>query len=299
MVSSAVRAQPGCAGVEESLGRDPPKMIVVGDVEDPVARATRAHHARQPQLGEMLGHGRGLDANVVGEVVDRVLPVQQRPHDPQPGWIREHAQHADRPLDLPVRGINWLRGHVDSLPDTMRPLQPPAERVRRGWLTGLVVIVTLMAAAPPVLAHGEVGVMRIQALRSVGPLRVYVETGVLHTDNDLATDAEVSATLTGPDDATVGPVPLPRISGARYGAEIEVSTPGTWTVAFTSAAPTATATGAVTVPEPSPTSTATAAPTTTTTTTTTDNGEGTSGAVVIGLIVAMGLAVLVTLWRRS
>src|SRR5437588_11766362 len=52
---------------------------------------------------------------MVGEVVDRVLAVQQRPQDPQTRGISEQLQHVGRSVELRVGRAIYLRTHVDSV----------------------------------------------------------------------------------------------------------------------------------------------------------------------------------------
>lgn len=101
-------------GVEERFLDEAPDVVVVGQVEDPSALAAGAHQAAEAKLGEMLGHGRRSCAEVVGELVDRMLPVEERPHDSEPSRVGEHREHLDRPVDLSVhRVLNFLRIHAD------------------------------------------------------------------------------------------------------------------------------------------------------------------------------------------
>lgn len=97
----------------------------------------------------------------------------------------------------------------------------------------------LLVGAPPAGAHGDEGEMTVIAAEpGADPDTVRVEIGLLYAnDDDLATEATVTATLTNADGQTVGPVPVPRIEDARYGTEIAVPSPGTWTVVVTSTNP--------------------------------------------------------------
>lgn len=107
-------------------------------------------------------------------------------------------------------------------------------------------------------AHGDEGEMTLTRFEQVGPVTVEVEVGIVYEgDGHLAEDAAVSATLAGPDGATVGPVELIRTgeNSSLYAASIDVTAPGDWEVEVTSTEPDAEATGRVTVSEQEPAST--------------------------------------------
>jgi hypothetical protein len=178
------------------------------------------------------------------------------------------------------------------------PLFPP--RHRAGLCRALAVVLPLTFAgavllAPAAGAHGQAGEITVLDASPAGPLAVTVEVGIVFgNDGDPAEGATVTATLTGPGGAEVGPVPLPAVRGARYGSTIEVPAPGPWTVAVASTDPAGTASAAVEVP------TAPATTTTMTTTTTTAPAPGTTAATVApagedgpnrGLIVLATLAI--------
>jgi hypothetical protein len=101
------------------------------------------------------------------------------------------------------------------------------------------VSISFAFTAAPAGAHGDEGVMTvIAAEQGASASTVRLEIGLVYAnDDDLAEEATVTAMLTGPSGETVGPVTLPRITGARYGADAEVPSPGTWTVVITSTAP--------------------------------------------------------------
>jgi hypothetical protein len=73
----------------------PAHMCVLDDVEDPGPMAAATHQAGKAELGEVLRHAGWLGPNVVGEIVDGVLPMQERPDDPQAGLVAEELQDAD------------------------------------------------------------------------------------------------------------------------------------------------------------------------------------------------------------
>lgn len=103
-------------GVEQRLLGQLADMDVVGGVELAVAVPSHPHEAAQAQLGQMLGHRRRLGADVGSQLVDRVLPVQESPQDPQPGHIGEQLQGRHRQLQLLVGGLlDYLRIHAATL----------------------------------------------------------------------------------------------------------------------------------------------------------------------------------------
>ena len=129
-----------------------------------------------------------------------------------------------------------------------------------------VLAVVLLVGASPAAAHGDEGELTLTKVEQTGPTTVSIEVGIVYEgDGHLAEDANVSATLTGPDGATVGPVDLTRTSDTTslYQATVEVPAPGDWSVSVESAEPAGEVTGGVTVAERADTSSATAAPTTT------------------------------------
>lgn len=129
-----------------------------------------------------------------------------------------------------------------------------------------VLAVVLLVGASPAAAHGDEGELTLTKVEQTGPTTVSIEVGIVYEgDGHLAEDATVSATLTGPDGATVGPVDLTRTSDTTslYQATVEVPAPGDWSVSVESAEPAGEVTGSVTVAEQADTSSTTAAPTTT------------------------------------
>jgi hypothetical protein len=129
---------------------------------------------------------------------------------------------------------------------------PHPPRPRSSFELGVAALVTVVVALAvwpsPVGAHSDDGVMTVLTAEQAGPGAVRLEVGLVYAnDDDLAEEATVGATLTGPDGASVGPVELPRISGARYGADVEVPGPGDWSVAFVSEEPVAEAAATVEV----------------------------------------------------
>lgn len=79
-------------GVLECLRRERFDVLVLEGVEDVVATSSDAHELCQSQLPQVLGDGRGTGADMVGELVDRVLAVKERPDDPQPGRVSKKLE---------------------------------------------------------------------------------------------------------------------------------------------------------------------------------------------------------------
>lgn len=114
---------------------------------------------------------------------------------------------------------------------------------RRLLLAALTLVVL---GAAPAVAHSDDGTMTVTSATVEGE-SVRLEVGVLYADEDLAEEATVSATLTEAGGGHVGPVPLRHVSGARYGATVDLPGPGEWTAAITSTSPAAEATTTFTV----------------------------------------------------
>lgn len=136
----------------------------------------------------------------------------------------------------------------------------------------------LVAMAAPAGAHSDAGTMTITTAEQIDPTTVRVEAGIVFAnDGHLALDASVSATLTGPAGATVGPTPLAKQPGntSLYRADIAVPGPGSWAVAVSSTDPTSQATATVEVAAQPSTTTG---PSTTSTPPTTASGAATASA---------------------
>jgi hypothetical protein len=143
-----------------------------------------------------------------------------------------------------------------------------ASILRSVLLTGAAVL-TLLAGTGVASAHGDEGELTVTKLEQVGPTTIAVEAGIVYEgDGHLAEDAEVTATLSGPGGATVGPVQLVRTgeSTSLYAATVEVPAAGDWSVEVTSTEPAAEATQSISVTEQ-------AAPVSSTTTPTDDAGD--------------------------
>jgi hypothetical protein len=122
-------------------------------------------------------------------------------------------------------------------------------RIRLLTLLAALALV-LVAGTSPAAAHGDEGELTLTKVEQTGPTTVSIEVGIVYEgDGHLAEDAQVSATLTGPDGATVGPVDLTRSGDTTslYQAAVEVPTQGDWAVAVTSTEPAGEVSGSVTV----------------------------------------------------
>jgi hypothetical protein len=126
-------------------------------------------------------------------------------------------------------------------------------RPRRSALLFLAALaIVLVLGTPAAGAHSSDGELTLTKVEQTGPTSVDVEVGIVYAnDGHLAEGATVTATLTGPGGATVGPVDLTRTgeTTSLYAATVEVSAVGDWTVAVTSTDPTGEVSGSVAVAE--------------------------------------------------
>lgn len=124
-------------------------------------------------------------------------------------------------------------------------MRSPARHVTLATVA-VAALLTLMTGTAG--AHSDEGAMQILSFDQTAPLSATIEVGVTFVnDGHLAPDAAVQATLSGPNGATVGPIPLPGggEGSGLYRAEVTLPEPGTWTVEVTSTEPTATASGSL------------------------------------------------------
>jgi hypothetical protein len=131
----------------------------------------------------------------------------------------------------------------------MRPLRTAAPQLA---LLLAVTVAVLGVGALPAGAHGAEGELTLTKAEQTGPTTVEVEVGIVYAnDGHLAESAAVTATLTGPDGATVGPVELTRTgeTTSLYAATVDVTAVGEWSVAVTSSEPAGATSGSVTVVE--------------------------------------------------
>ena len=136
--------------------------------------------------------------------------------------------------------------------------------IRAARVFAAALVVTLGAAAvaaAPAAAHSDDGEMTVTRADATGDTTVEIEVGIVYTnDDDLATEATVTATATISTGATVGPIDVPNTNDALYAATIELPEAGVWTVSLSATDPTASATAEVDTTAVTPTTTA--APTT-------------------------------------
>ncbi len=86
MIETAARGD--VCGVGYRFSGKCSNMGMFARVEDEVALATLRYEPRLPELTKVLGNSRRRDADVLGEIVDRVLSMKQSPEDPEPGFDR-------------------------------------------------------------------------------------------------------------------------------------------------------------------------------------------------------------------
>lgn len=120
-------ASDGVVGLEQRLGGDALDVLVLRAVEDAVAYTAGPDEAREAKLGEMLRDRGRLGAHMRGELVHRVLAMEQRPEDSKPGRVREQLEGVRRDLELIVRRFPaYLRTHADSMA-RLRAVNQPGE----------------------------------------------------------------------------------------------------------------------------------------------------------------------------
>ncbi len=102
---------------------------------------------------------------------------------------------------------------------------------------GLVGVLSLLAMAPA-HAHDDVGTLTVAEATASGNAVSYAVDVVFVNDGHPASDATVTVVAEGPAGATVGPLSMTETATAgRYGATVDFSAPGGWTVRFTSLTP--------------------------------------------------------------
>jgi hypothetical protein len=160
-------------------------------------------------------------------------------------------------------------------------------------------------------AHGPVGTLGIEVTAGDAPLTARVRVLLEYVnDRDVAPGATVTATATGPDGGTVGPVPLVDRGQGVYDTELTMPSAGTWTVAVTAADPAAVAEATVAVRPANATSDdddpgATGDPTSSSSadrasgeTGSSDDGPGPVVLVGVAVVVVAGAALALLLVRR-
>jgi hypothetical protein len=101
-------------GLEQGLLGEVFDVLVAGGVEDAGAVPASAYQPGGAQFGEVLGDGGRAGADVLGELVDRVLSVQQGPHDLQPGRVGEELEHAGSDFELDRVGLRPMIANLRS-----------------------------------------------------------------------------------------------------------------------------------------------------------------------------------------
>ena len=105
-------------GVGQRLGRNRSGVRMVAGVKDEIALASRRDHPELSELTKVLRNGRGRRSDVLGEIVDRVLAVEQRPEDSESGFHRHRLQQFNRRCEGLLRGVRiYFSGHADRLPE--------------------------------------------------------------------------------------------------------------------------------------------------------------------------------------
>lgn len=158
--------------------------------------------------------------------------------------------------------------------------RPHRSRTFPTFAAAALVLVALALTAGPAAAHGDEGSMEVLTAEARSAEEIYVEVGVVYEgDEDLATEAEVTVTATGPDGATAGPVAVPVLEDAKYATTLAVPAPGTWTVTVTSEGPDASAEATVEVSEAT---VATTTPTTATPSTVAPTTDTSAAPALVG-----------------
>lgn len=152
-----------------------------------------------------------------------------------------------------------LNSSTSSEQHASRAAGGPDRRVlERVLLAICAVALATVVASGAAFAHGAEGNMTVISAEPASATEIKIEIGLVYTnDDELATEATVVATLTGPDGTAVGPVDLRLRTGAIYETTVAVPATGTWTVDIESAEPTSSATAVVEVTGQAPATSAT------------------------------------------
>jgi hypothetical protein len=84
----------------QRLADQGPHVGVVAGVKDEVSLPSGGDQAQLSQLGQMLRYGRRVGSEMDGQIVDRVLGVQQRPQDAEPRFYPDGLQEFDGGREL-------------------------------------------------------------------------------------------------------------------------------------------------------------------------------------------------------
>jgi hypothetical protein len=109
-------------------------------------------------------------------------------------------------------------------------------------LAPVVLLALLVTGAAPAGAHGDAGLIEIEAAHPTATGTHYIVRLTYQNDGDPVVDATVTATPAGPDGRELSAVELtPYDDDGRYQVAIDQPEPGSWTVTFASAEPEASA----------------------------------------------------------
>jgi hypothetical protein len=94
VIKPLVRGDVCCVGYR--FGRKCSNVGMVARIEDEIALASLGDEPQLSELSKVLGDcGRGR-ADVLSEIVDRVLSMKQRPEDTEPSFDRYGLQQCNR-----------------------------------------------------------------------------------------------------------------------------------------------------------------------------------------------------------
>ena len=169
--------------------------------------------------------------------------------------------------------------------------------LRRIMVLVSVVCGASLALAPPVAAHSDDGTITAAGGDRVTGTSVRVEATItFNSDGHAAPSATATVVAERPGSTPVGPVPLKRDAATGvYAATIQLTSPGTWTLRYTSLSPTAVlerniTVDAVILTTPAPAST-TSVPSTASTTVLTSEGTAPALSVAPSIVASQPGAV--------
>lgn len=102
-------------GAEHRFGGQMPHMVILSGVVKKGSLAAALHQSSQVQFCQVLRHGRRPNAHMVGQMIHRMLPMEQGPQNSKSGWVGEKLERRYRPGDLLLAGISCLRIHADNI----------------------------------------------------------------------------------------------------------------------------------------------------------------------------------------
>ena len=134
-------------GVQEGFGGEVFDVLVAGGVDDAVALTAGPDQVGGAQLGQVLGYGGRASTDMLGELVDGVLAVQQRPHDLQPGRVGEQLEHTGGNVKLDVRRLDQVFARLRSHAGDPSPAPGGVSSPRDGAVPGAAVLFGTVAGA--------------------------------------------------------------------------------------------------------------------------------------------------------